>query len=74
MALVLWLGLGLGRKPEERPEEGERDGAALLLGVLRGLLEVERAGSCRTTGWLLSFYYPLFVIEFPMRIHLYHYS
>lgn len=50
MALVLWLGLGLGRKPEERPEveEGERDGAALLLGVLRGLLEVEqpRAGSC----------------------------
>ena len=49
MALVLWLGLGLGRKPEDRPEveEGERDGAALLLGVLRGLLEVEqpRAGS-----------------------------
>lgn len=51
MALVLWLGLGLGRKPEERPEvdEGEREGAALLVGVLRGLLEVEqpRAGSCR---------------------------
>lgn len=50
MALVLWLGLGLGRKPEERPEveEGEREGAALLVGVLRGLLEVEqpRAGSC----------------------------
>lgn len=49
MALVLWLGVGLGRKPEERPEvdEGEREGAALLLGVLRGLLEVEqpRAGS-----------------------------
>lgn len=44
MALVLWLGLGLGRKPEERPEvdEGEREGAALLLllEVLRGLLEV----------------------------------
>lgn len=48
MALVLWL--GLGRKPEERPEvdEGEREGAALLLGVLRGLLEMEqpRAASC----------------------------
>lgn len=58
MALALWLGLGLGRKPEERPEveEGERDGAALLLGVLRGLLEVEqpRAGSWRTVGWLLA--------------------
>lgn len=45
MALALWLALGLGRKPEERPEvdDGERDGAALLLlllGVLRGLLEV----------------------------------
>lgn len=42
MALVLWL--GLGRKPEERPEvdEGERDGTALLLGVLRGLLEIEQ--------------------------------
>jgi hypothetical protein len=42
MALALWL--GLGRKPEERPEveEGERDGAALLLGELRGLLEVEQ--------------------------------
>lgn len=42
MALVLWL--GLGRKPEERPEvdEGEREGAALLLGVLRGLLEMEQ--------------------------------
>lgn len=46
MALALWLGLGLGRKPEERPEveDGEREGAALLppllLGVLRGLLEV----------------------------------
>lgn len=41
MALALWLGLGLGRKPEDRPEveEGERDGAALLLGVLKGLLE-----------------------------------
>lgn len=55
MALVLWL--GLGRKPEESPEveEGERDGAALL-GVLRGLLEVEqlRAGSCGTAGWLLT--------------------
>lgn len=52
IVLALWLGLGLGRKPEERPEveEGDRDGAALLLGVLRGLLEVEqpRAGSCRT--------------------------
>lgn len=50
IALALWLGLGEGRKPEERPEveEGERDGAALLLGVLRGLLEVEqpRVGSC----------------------------
>lgn len=44
IALVLWLGLGLGRKPEERPEveEGERDGAALLVGVLRGLLEMEQ--------------------------------
>lgn len=44
MALALWLGLGLGRKPEERPEvdDGEREGAALLLGVLRGLLEVEQ--------------------------------
>lgn len=44
-ALALWLGLGLGAKPEERPEveEGERDGAALLLGVLRGLLEVEQS-------------------------------
>lgn len=44
MALALWLGLGLGRNPEERPEveEGERDGSALLLGVLRGLLEVEQ--------------------------------
>lgn len=56
MALALWL--GLGRKPEERPEvdEGEREGAALLLGVLRGLLEVEqpRARSCRTIGWLLT--------------------
>lgn len=43
MALALWLGLGLGRKPEDRPEvdDGEREGAALLLlGVLRGLLEV----------------------------------
>lgn len=44
MALALWLGLGLGRKPDERPEvdDGEREGAALLLllGVLRGLLEV----------------------------------
>lgn len=54
MVLALWLGLGLGRKPDERPEveEGERDGAALLLGVLRGLLEVEqpRAGSCRTVN------------------------
>lgn len=43
IALVLWLGLGLGRKPDERPEvdDGEREGAALLLlGVLRGLLEV----------------------------------
>lgn len=53
MALALWLGLGLGTKPEERPEveEGERDGTALLLGVLRGLLEVEQpwAGSCRKT-------------------------
>lgn len=52
IALTLWLGLGLGRKPEERPEveEGERDETALLLGVLRGLLEVEqpRAGSCTT--------------------------
>lgn len=41
IALVLWL--GLGRKPDERPEvdDGEREGAALLLlGVLRGLLEV----------------------------------
>lgn len=41
MALALWL--GLGRKPDERPEvdDGEREGAALLLlGVLRGLLEV----------------------------------
>lgn len=58
MALALWLGLGLGRKPEERPEveEGERDGAALLLGVLRGLLEVEqpRAGSWGTVRWLLK--------------------
>lgn len=58
MALALWLGLGLGRKPEDRPEveEGERDGAALLLGVLKGLLEAEqpRAGSCRTVGWLLT--------------------
>lgn len=48
--LALWLGLGEGTKPEERPEveEGERVGAALLLGVLRGLLEVEqpRAVSC----------------------------
>ena len=56
MALALWL--GLGRKPEESPEveEGERDGAALLLGVLRGLLEVEqpRAGSCGTAGGLLT--------------------
>lgn len=44
MVLALWLGLGLGRKPEERPEveEGERDGTALLLGVLRGLLELEQ--------------------------------
>lgn len=54
MAFALWLGLGLGRKPEERPEvdEGEREGAALLLGVLRGLLEVEqpRAGSCRSVN------------------------
>lgn len=62
MALALWLGLGLGRKPEERPEveEGERDGAALLLGVLRGLLEVEqpRAGSCRTVGWCVNFLLP----------------
>lgn len=42
IALVPWL--GLGRKPEERPEvdEGEREGAALLLGVLRGLLESEQ--------------------------------
>lgn len=42
IALVLWL--GLGRKPEERPEvdEGEREGALLLLGVLRGLLESEQ--------------------------------
>lgn len=42
IAFTLWL--GLGRKPEERPEveEGERDGAAVLLGVLRGLLEVEQ--------------------------------
>lgn len=42
MALVLWL--GLGRKPEERPEvdEGEREGAELLLGVVRGLLEIEQ--------------------------------
>lgn len=42
MALALWL--GLGRKPEESPEvdEGEREGAALLLGVLRGLLEMEQ--------------------------------
>lgn len=51
MTLALGLGLGLGRKPEERPEveEGDRDGAALLVGVLRGLLEVEqpRAGSYR---------------------------
>lgn len=41
-ALLLWL--GLGRKPEEGPEvdEGEREGAALLLGVLRGLLEIEQ--------------------------------
>lgn len=58
MALALWLGVGLGRKPEERPEvdEGEREGAALLLGVLRGLLEVEqpRAGSCRTVVWWLT--------------------
>lgn len=47
-ALVLWL--GLGRKPEERPEvdEGERDGAALLLGVLRGLLEMEQP---RAASW-----------------------
>ncbi|TNN68865.1 hypothetical protein EYF80_020900 [Liparis tanakae] len=55
MALVLWL--GLGRKPEESPEveEGERDGAALL-GVLRGLLEVEqlRAGSCGAAGGPLT--------------------
>lgn len=44
MVLALWLGLGLGRKPEEWPEvvEGEREGTALLLGVLRGLLEVEQ--------------------------------
>lgn len=44
MARELWLGLGLGRKPEDRPlvEDGERDGAALLLlGVLTGLLEVD---------------------------------
>ncbi len=43
MARELWLGLGLGRKPDDRPlvEDGERDGAALLLGVLTGLLEVE---------------------------------
>lgn len=51
IAFMLWL--GLGRKPEERPEveEGERDGAALLLlGVLRGLLEAEhpRGWSCRS--------------------------
>lgn len=48
MALVLWL--GLGRKPEERPEvdEGEREGAALLLGVLRGLLEIEQP---RAASW-----------------------
>lgn len=42
---MLWLGLGLGTKPEDRPEveEGERDTAALLLlGVLRELLEVEQ--------------------------------
>lgn len=51
MVLAAWLGLGLGRKPEERPEveEGERDGAVLLLlGVLRGLLEVEKP---RVTSW-----------------------
>lgn len=50
LALGLGPGLGLGRKLEDRPEaeDGERDAAALLLGVLRGLLEVEqpRAGSC----------------------------
>ena len=50
-AFAPWLGLGLGRKPEESPEveEGERDGAALLLGVLKGLLEVEqpRGTSCK---------------------------
>lgn len=48
MALALWLGLGLERKPEERPEvdEGEREEASLLLGVLWGLVEAEqpRAG------------------------------
>lgn len=58
-ALAVWLGLGLGTKPEERPEveEGERDGAALLLGVLKGLLEVEqsRAWSCGEERWD---YYP----------------
>lgn len=44
MVFVLWLGLGLGTKPEDRPEveEGERDTAALLLlGVLRELLELQ---------------------------------
>lgn len=58
IVLAFWLGLGEGRKPEERPEveEGERDGAALLLGVLRGLLEMEqpRAGSCLTESYVLT--------------------
>lgn len=63
--LMLWLGLGLGRKPEERPEvvEGERDGAALLLAVLSGLLEVEqpRVDSCGTEQQLLTYCKKAFV-------------
>lgn len=45
MARELWL--GLGRNPEDRPlvEEGEREGAALLVGVVEGLLEVEQLGA-----------------------------
>ena len=62
MALTLWLGpgpgagagVGRGPGPVDRPEEeeGERDGAALLLALLRVLLEADRPGaaSCSPTG------------------------
>ena len=64
MALTLWLGPGAGAGagagagrgpgPVDRPEEeeGERDGAALLLALLRVLLEADRpvTASCSPTG------------------------